>query len=82
MLCTCPLLREWVETLLRLTPYLSTPFFLNIPGHSAVDLKSLRERVTNRFAASVLQPRHNQAWLGPTEPRTEGSRFLLSSGRE
>ena len=30
----------------------------------------------------VRQARRNQAWLGPTEPRTERSRFLLTSGRE
>jgi hypothetical protein len=35
-----------------------------------------------RFAAGDRQARQNQAWLGPTEPCTERSRFLLSSGRE
>ena len=39
-------------------------------------------KMRTRLAASVRQARHAEAWLGPTEPCTKRSRFLLTSGRE
>ena len=36
---------------------------------------------TNRLATGVHPVRRNHMWLGPTKPCTEGTKFLLRSGR-